>query len=115
MNRGHIEGSSDDSMHVAANANVNVNKFSLPKDARDLIITTVMAFSIMVSIALFGLYQSTERKLEKSYEDIQTQVWLKQDKEEEKFQKFVAGPYAQLAGELRANEILFSKCKEIRP
>lgn len=53
-----------------------------------------------------------EDRATKAETDLKTQVWLRQDKEEEKFQKFVAGPYAQLAGKLEANQILFSKCKE---
>lgn len=98
--------STDESVHVGARANVNVNRFTLPKDARDLIVATVMAASLIALVIESYL-------LHDAYKAIQTQVWLKQDKEEEKFQKFVAGPYAQLAGELRANEILFEKqCKE---
>lgn len=58
------------------------------------------------------MLQLAEERATKAENDLKTQVWLKQDKEEEKFQKFVAGPYAQLAGKLEANQILFSKCKE---
>lgn len=92
-------------MTAREGSNVNVNRFTLPKDARDLIVATVMA-ACLITIVILGAL------LHDAYKDIQTQIWLKQDKEEEKFQKFVAGPYAQLAGELKANEILFSQCKE---
>jgi flagellar biosynthesis/type III secretory pathway M-ring protein FliF/YscJ len=53
-----------------------------------------------------------EERATKAETDLKTQVWLRQDKEEEKFQKFVAGPYAELAGKVQASQILFSKCKE---
>lgn len=100
-------GSDGDTVHAEEGANVNLTRFILSKDARDLIIATVLAAAILTIIVESLL-------LHDAYKDIQTQVWLKQDKEEEKFQKFVAGPYAQLAGELRANQILFSQCKEPR-
>ena len=87
-------------------ANVNYNKFTLPKDAREIIIAMVMAISIMTTVYMYVQLQDVSTRLHDAYKDIQTQVWLKQDKEEEKFQKFVAGPYAQLAGELKANEFL---------
>lgn len=101
----HPENSNNDNVNAAEGANVNVTRFTLPKDARDLILATVMSTAVITIVILGFLLQD-------AYKDIQTQIWLKQDKEEEKFQKFVAGPYAQLAGELRANEILFSQCKE---
>lgn len=82
-------------------------RFALPKDARELFVATVMAMAVIALVIVSYL-------LHDAYHDIRTQVWLKQDKEEEKFQKFVAGPYAQLAGELKANEILMMQCKEPR-
>jgi len=108
-----MKNCSDESVH-GNSAPIQITRFSLPKDARELIIGTVVAISIVVNIVIFALYQSTQRDLADAYKDIKTQVWVKQDKEEEKFQKFVAGPYAQLAGELKANEILFTQCKESR-
>lgn len=92
--------------------NVNVNRFTLPKDPREIVVAVIMALSIMVNIVLGGMYLTSQREVADAYRDIKTQVWLKQDKEEEKFQKFVAGPYAELAGKIEASQILFSKCKE---
>lgn len=108
----HPEHSEVSPITAHPGSNVNVNRFSLPKDARELILATVTALSISTSIIMLCLYLNSQRDLEQAYKDIKTQVWVKQDKEEEKFQKFVAGPYAQLAGELRANEILFKQCKK---
>lgn len=99
----HAEQSPDESVH-SNTAPVQITRFTLPKDARELILAVVMAASLLAILILSYL-------LHDAYKDIQTQIWLKQDKEEEKFQKFVAGPYAQLAGELKANEILFQQCK----
>ena len=104
MHPAHVEQSPDESVH-ANTAPVQITRLSLPKDARELIVAIVMAASLLAILILSYL-------LHDAYKDIQTQVWLKQDKEEEKFQKFVAGPYAQLAGELRANEILFQQCSK---
>jgi len=94
--------------------NVNVNKFklALPKDARDILIAIVMALSIMTNVVIGGLYFESQRTVADAYKDIKTQVWVHQDKEEERFQKFVAGPYADLAGSVKANQLLFAKCKE---
>jgi hypothetical protein len=104
MTQIHPERCSDDSVNVASHANVNVNRFTLPKDARDLILAIVMSASLIALVIVSYL-------LHDAYRDIQTQIWLKQDKEEEKFQKFIAGPYAQLAGELKAAQIL-AKCPQ---
>ena len=97
---------SDERITASDSAHIQSIKFALPKDSRDLILAIVIAASLLTilieSYLLFDAYRA-----------IKTQVWLKQDKEEEKFQKFVAGPYAELAGQLRANQILFeTQCKE---
>jgi hypothetical protein len=90
----------------------NRQTVTLSKGARDLVIATVMALSILVNVVLFGWYLDSQRTVADAYKDLKTQVWVRQDKDEEKFQKFVAGPYAQLAGKVEASQILFSKCKE---
>lgn len=100
---GPVKISSVDESVQGNSAPVQITRFNLPKDARELILAVVVACSILTSLVLWS-------KLHDAEKDIQTQIWLKQDKEEEKFQKFVAGPYAALAGELRANEILIQQC-----
>jgi hypothetical protein len=74
--------------------------------------SVILALAIASNVIFVLLYLDSQEKLEKAYTDIKTQVWVKQDKDEEKFQKFVAGPYADLAGKVQASLILFSKCKE---
>ena len=108
MTQVHPEHSPNESITAHQSANVASVRFTIPKDARDLILAVITAVSVMTSLWLWS-------KLHDAEKDIQTQIWLKQDKDEERFQKFVAGPYAQLAGELRANEILFQKCKGEKP
>jgi len=95
-------------------APVQITRLNLTKEAQSYILATVTALALGTVVYLDLELREAHSKLDEAYKDIKTQVWVKQDKEEEKFQKFVAGPYAQLAGELKANEILFSKCKESR-
>lgn len=76
--------------------------------------SVVLALSVMVNVVLFSMYLTSQHAVESAYRDAKTQVWVRQDKEEERFQKFVAGPYAELAGKVAASQILFSKCKESR-
>lgn len=103
-------------MQARDTAHVNINRFTLPKNSRDLILACVTATSIAVSIVIFLIYLSTARALADAYKDIRTQVWVKQDKDEEKFEKFIAGPYAQQMAEVRMDEMLrqqqISACKE---
>ncbi len=101
----HPERCSDDSVQASESAHVNINRFTFSKDARDLILAIVTAISVLTSLWLWS-------KLHDAEKDIQTQIWLRQDKDEERFQKFIAGPYADLAGEVKANQLLYSKCKE---
>ena len=83
-----------DSLQVEAGANVNVNRFTLPKDARDLILATVTALSVLTSLWLWS-------KLHDAEKDIQTQVWLRDDA----LTKFEQGPYADLKAHVLALEI----------
>lgn len=105
MTQIHPERCSDDSVTASESAHVNINRFTLSKDARDYILASVTAISVLTSLWLWS-------KLHDAEKDIQTQVWLRQDKDEERFQKFIAGPYAELAGEVRATQIAIVKCKE---
>ena len=50
MNSGRMQGSATESMHVEANANVNVNRFTLPKDPREIIVALLLALSITVNV-----------------------------------------------------------------
>lgn len=104
--------SASDSAVTGNTAPVQQTRVTVPGAGRDLFWGTVMALSIMVNVTLGGMYLSSQRTVADAYKDIKTQVWVRQDKDEEKFQKFVAGPYAELAGKVEASQILFSKCKE---
>jgi hypothetical protein len=90
----HPDHCSDDSVHAEAHANVNVNRFTFSKDARDLILATVTALSVMTSLWLWS-------KLHDAEKDIQTQVWLRDDA----LTKFEQGPYADLKAHVLALEI----------
>lgn len=72
----------------------------------------VIGVSALLNVVLGAMYLNSQRTVADAYKDIKTQVWVRQDKDEERFQKFVAGPYADLAGQVRANQILFSKCNK---
>jgi hypothetical protein len=95
---GSSRDNADDSMHVEANANVNVNRFTLAKDARDLILSTVTALSMLTSVYLWS-------KLHDAEKDIQTQVWLRDDA----LTKFEQGPYADLKAHVLALELTCKK------
>jgi C4-dicarboxylate transporter len=102
---GSSRDNADDSVKASESAHININRFTFSKDARDLILATVTAISVLTSLWLWS-------KLHDAEKDIQTQIWLRQDKDEERFQKFIAGPYAELAGQVKAESILLGKCKE---
>ena len=67
---GSAHDSPDESVHARDGSNVNVNRFTLPKDARDLIIATLLALSVLVNVALLLMYRydSQERDLDR-YDD----------------------------------------------
>ena len=76
------------------NSLVNVNRFSLPKDARELILGIICALAVLTSLWLWS-------KLHDAEKDIQTQVWLRDDA----LTKFEQGPYADLKAHVLALEI----------
>ena len=98
MRVGSSRDNSDDSITAHENSHVNVNRFTLPKDARDLILATITALSIITSLWLWG-------KLHDAEKDIQTQVWLRDDA----LTKFEQGPYADLKAHVLALEITCKK------
>jgi len=102
--------------HNSAPTMVNHNKIGVGEKSRDLIIATVLALSIMVNVVLAGLYLSSQRSVVDAYKDIKTQVWVRQDKDDERFQKFISGPYAQQMADIRFDEMLRQQqlltCKE---
>lgn len=91
---GSSRDTQDESISAAQGAHVNVNRFTLPKDARDLILATMTALSVLTSLWLWS-------KLHDAEKDIQTQVWLRDDA----LTKFEQGPYADLKAHVLALEI----------
>lgn len=93
----HAEHSPNESVHGAPHGNVNVNRFTFSKDARDLIVATVMALSI-ITIVILGYL------LHDAYKDARTQVWLRDDA----LTKFTTGPYAELKSHVTALDSLIN-------
>lgn len=87
----------DETMTASENGHIQSVKFAISKDARDLIIATVMAASLLTIVILAFL-------LHDAYKDIQTQVWLRDDA----LTKFTTGPYADLRAEVKANQIVIA-------
>lgn len=82
--------SPDASVHVEANANVNYNRFTLPKDPREIVFACVLTLSVMVNLWCGWLIR-----------DIGTAKWL-HDWDLNQFQN---GPYVETkikVGELDA-------------
>lgn len=84
----------DDSVTAHPGSNVNVNRFTLPKDARELIVAVILSLSLLTNLWLWG-------KLHDADKDIQTQVWLRDDA----LTKFEQGPFSDLKAHVLALEI----------
>jgi hypothetical protein len=94
----HPERCNDESVQASESAHVNINRFTFSKDARDLILATVTAISVLTSLWLWS-------KLHDAEKDLQTQVWLRDDA----LTKFEQGPYADLKAHVLALEITCKK------
>lgn len=91
MNSGRMQDSATESLHVEANANVNVNRFTLPKDPRELIIAVLLALSILVNVALWFQYRHLEQTVDLDRYDDNT---------------FINGRFADLATQVKADHEL---------
>lgn len=95
----HVEGSPDES--VSGNtAPVQIVRFSLPKETRELLIAVILAASILTNWLLWS-------KLHDAEKDIQTQVWLRDDA----LTKFEQGPFADTKAHVLALEMLYKQEK----
>lgn len=94
MNSGRMQDSQSESMHVESHANVNVNRFTLPKDARELIVAIILSLSVLTNLYLWGKVHDADK-------DIQTQVWLRDDA----LTKFEQGPFADAKAHILALEM----------
>jgi len=90
-----------DPIDARGGGNVNVNRFTLPKDPRELIIAVILAISLLTNLWLW-------QKIHDADKDIQTQVWLRDDA----LTKFEQGPFADMKAHVLALEIVQ---KEKRP
>lgn len=97
MTQIHPDHCSDDSVRDNS-APVQIVRMSLPKEARELILATVTALSVITSLWLWS-------KLHDAEKDIQTQIWVRDDA----LTKFEQGPYADLKAHVLALEITCKK------
>lgn len=97
MTQIHPEHCSDESV-TGNTAPVQITRFTLPKDARELIIAVVIALSLLTNLWLWS-------KLHDADKDIQTQVWLRDDA----LTKFEQGPFADMKANVKALEIVCRK------
>lgn len=91
MNTGHQHGNTDESMHVEAHANVNVNRFTLPKDPREIIVAVLLALSILVNVSIYMQLHHLEQTVDLDRYDDNT---------------FINGRFADLKVEVEAHEKL---------
>lgn len=87
----HPEHSQNDSLHVEANANVNVNRFTLPKDPREIMVAVILALSILVNIAMYVQLRHTEQTVDLDRYDDNT---------------FINGRFSDLAAQVKADHDL---------
>ncbi len=93
----HTENSPDESIRSNSGP-VQITRLSLPKDARELIIATILSLSVLTNLWLWS-------KLHDAEKDIQTQVWLRDDA----LTKFEQGPFADVKAHVLALEITCKK------
>lgn len=62
----HPEHSHNDGVHAAAHANVNVNRFVLPKDPREILVALILALSLLVNVWCMNIIHEagTEQRLQ---------------------------------------------------
>jgi len=88
----------DESITAHEHSHVQNMRVTLPKEARELMVSVAMAISVITSLWLWS-------KLHDAEKDIQTQVWLRDDA----LTKFEQGPYADLKAHVLALEITCKK------
>lgn len=88
----HVD-SPDASVNAGKGANVAQAKLSLslPKDARDLIIATVLALSIVINLAMFVAYRALTQTVDLDRYDDNT---------------FINGRFAELSAQVKADHDL---------
>jgi hypothetical protein len=78
-------------MHVEANANVNVNRFAVPRDPLSVITAILLALSITGNIAMYLSYRNLTQTVDLDRYDDNT---------------FINGRFAELATQVKADHDL---------
>ena len=89
MSRQH--DSPTDTMSASDNGHIQSIKFALPKDARDLIVATVLALSIVVNVVMFFQIRHLEQTVDLDRYDDNT---------------FINGRFAELSAQVKADHDL---------
>jgi len=90
----------DDSITAHQNSHVSSFRLTIPKDARELIISVILALSVLTNLWLWS-------KLHDADKDIQTQIWLRDDA----LTKFQQGPFADMKAHVIALELNYNQEK----
>ncbi|HLA60962.1 MAG TPA: hypothetical protein VK626_01830 [Nitrospiraceae bacterium] len=85
------EHSPDDTVHAEAHANVNVNRFTMPKDPREILVATLLSLSILINVTLYFQLRHTEQTVDLDRYDDNT---------------FINGRFAELASQVKADHDL---------
>ncbi len=88
--------SPNESQHAERGGQNQSVRLTLPVSGREMIVAIICAIAILTSLTLWSKLDHAER-------DLQTQVWVKQDKAEARYLEFISGPYAELAAQSRDN------------
>jgi hypothetical protein len=91
MQRDEGRNRTDDSRIQQNTAPVQSIRFTLPKDARDLIVATVLALSIVVNVAMFFQLRHLEQTVDLDRYDDNT---------------FINGRFAELSAQVKADHDL---------
>jgi hypothetical protein len=80
-----------DTIDARGGGNVNVNRFTLPKDAREIIVAVLLSLSIMVNVMMWVSYRHLNQTVDLDRYDDNT---------------FINGRFADLAAQVRADHDL---------
>lgn len=80
-----------DGIDARGGGNVNVNRFTLPKDPREILVAVILSASILVNIALYVQLRHTEQTVDLDRYDDNT---------------FINGRFAEVAAQVKADHDL---------
>lgn len=82
---------SDESVKGSENAHININRFTLPKDPRELIVALILSVSILVNVALWFALRDLKQTVDLDRYDDNT---------------FINGRFAELSAQVKADHDL---------